>query len=430
MTNLELKTIIENGNLDLGDARKLYEMIEMENTLSKYNFPTKPSSDGYYHIYVKDPTVAKGRRQLKAKDLDALKQKVYEYEKYNSVSTRKTFADGFSIVQQRKPKYIKDPEKLLSVRNTIHRDQVEYNRFFKGTDFEQKYLDEITEKDIENICYSNLKRYDVHYKGFLYMRSILKSVFTMAYQERIIDENIYSRANFNKFKHMLVSSAPIETRVHEANEVDAMLEYTHEKQTRQPYLVSPFAFELQVLMGLRVGEVTALKWADIKSEGYVLIHASQVISRDAEKGSKHLTVVNHTKTWKDRKYPVTSEVQEFLDKWKPLHDKYHTGSEYLFPKRKTIKEPLHNQSINIYYQTMCKNLGIELSSNKKKGPHSFRRNAITKVVNNSGGDILMASKLFGNTPQIADNNYYVGLDLNLARSVIENGNQMVTKNPH
>ena len=47
----------------------------------------------------------------------------------------------------------------------------------------------------------------------------------------------------------------------------------------------------------------------------------------------------------------------------------------------------------------------------KREPHSYRRIAITRTVNNSGGDIIMAAKLFGNSPNVINQHYYTGLDL-------------------
>ena len=76
-----LLNVINHGNLSCEDARKMYEMIQREEIIKSYTFPTKPSSDGYFHIYVKDSTVKSGRRQFKSKTLDDLKEKVYQYEK-------------------------------------------------------------------------------------------------------------------------------------------------------------------------------------------------------------------------------------------------------------------------------------------------------------------------------------------------------------
>lgn len=421
MSNLDLKNIIEHGNLDFEDVRKLYSMMEKQNTLSKYNFPKKPSSDGYYHVYVKDPTLLSGRRQIKDKNLDGLKEKVFNFEKYNSTEVRKTFADVFNLTQVNKLKYVKNPEKKLSVQNTVQRIESEYNRLFHGTNFEKMFVNEITEKDIENICYLNLKRLDMRKKSFLFMRSILKSVFVLAFQERWIDDDPYCRVNFKKFSDMLVTSTPIAERVHTSDEINLMIQYTHNKQLSKPKYIASFAFELQMIMGLREGEVPALMWEDIK-DGYIFIHRMQIVVRKNGTSTQHPEIVNHTKTWKDRKYPITNEVADLLVRLKAVHDNYYQGSKYLFPSSKRPDRPILNHTLYNYYHTMCKSLDINIDRNIIRGPHSFRRNAITKVVN-SGGDMLMASRLFGNSPRVADNNYYTGLDLSAAKNIIELGNQ-------
>ena len=63
-----------------------------------------------------------------------------------------------------------------------------------------------------------------------------------------------------------------------------------------------------------------------------------------------------------------------------VHEKYYSDNQYLFPAEVI------------------------------KGTHSFRRNAITDVVNAAGGNIIMASQLFGNSPEVAKRNYYAGAD--------------------
>ena len=97
----------------------MYEMIQREEIIKSYTFPTKPSSDGYYHVYVKDSTVKSGRRQFKSKTLEGLREKVYQYEKGTKGTVRKTFRDVFEIVQSQKLEYVKSKEKRLSVENTI-----------------------------------------------------------------------------------------------------------------------------------------------------------------------------------------------------------------------------------------------------------------------------------------------------------------------
>ena len=173
-----------------------------------------------------------------------------------------------------------------------------------------------------------------------------------------------------------------------------------------------------MIMGLREGEVPPLMWSDVK-ENYILIHREQIMVKKGDLQAKQsCVIVEHTKTWKDRKYPLTTELVEFLERLAKV-----TGNQegFLFPSRDDPEKPIHNHSIYNYYRKMCQKLGISLSHSAHKGPHSFRRNAITKAANASGGDLLMVSKIFGNTPSVAERNYYTGLDLDRAKAVLEVG---------
>ena len=71
---------------------------------------------------------------------------------------------------------------------------------------------------------------------------------------------------------------------------------------------------------------------------------------------------------------------------------------------------------------ICKKLGIRICRDEIKGTHPFRRNAITDVVNASGGNIVLASSLFGNSPEVARKNYYTGIDLNVATETLNKRN--------
>lgn len=70
----ELMNLKLNGRISPEDMRKIY--INM--ILTQHAFPTKPSTDGYYHTWV--TTEKGGRKQLKAKTIDDLKEKVYRLQ--------------------------------------------------------------------------------------------------------------------------------------------------------------------------------------------------------------------------------------------------------------------------------------------------------------------------------------------------------------
>lgn len=390
------------------DVRRWYEDMERTQILEGITFPTKKSSDGYYHVWVKDPEKG-GRKQYKAKDLEQLKEKVC-----NRLTEWRKFSVIFAKSQKEKLTYIKDEEKRLSVLNTIKVNQGVFDRYILGTNFADLKVHQITKDDIEDLCLFNLQRYNMRKRAFMNFRCILRSTFKYAFEHYMITDNVYDRVNFNKFDHMLIKPVPIRKRVHSETDYERILDYIHEAQAAKPSYVVPYALELQMLMGLRRGEVPPLLWSDICG-GVVQIYKEQITVRKSEYNPReYSTIVEHTKTYKDRVFPVTNDISDLLERLRSVSYE----SEFLFPSNRSPVGCIGNQAIYKFYRKACKDLGIELSRDEIKGTHSFRRNAITRTANRSG-DMVLTSQLYGNSPTVAMGNYYTGINVSEAREMLE-----------
>ena len=403
-------------NLTLEDVRKLYEKMERDELLSKYTFPTKQSSDGYYHIWV---ATDNGRKQLKAKNLEKLKEKIYLHEKGIDGKARKTFKDVFEILIEEKLKYVTDPDRLASVNNTILHMRQAYNRFLKGTSIENTYIDKISKSDLENLFYHVLTGGLCRKKAFLECRGLVKQIMSLAYEHYWVGENVYYRINFSKYNDMIIQSTPISKRVHSDKDLDRMIEYLHEYQWKKPDYMPAYALELQIIAGLRRGEVPPIEWTDVTETG-LNINKEQILVRKSERNAKSYNlIVDHTKTYTDRCFPMTKDLRDFFTRLKTVDDEYYPGSPYCFPNITTDTGVITNNAVYPFYVRMCNKLGIEISRDFIKGPHSFRRNGITKVANNPEGNIMIASMIYGNSPQSASAHYYSGVNLETARKLVE-----------
>ena len=370
-------------------------------------------SDNRWHTYIKDETKLSGRKPIarkEKKDLEKYLLGIYSIQ--IQLKQNRTFKEIFSIVQEAKLKYIKTEEKKISAQNTAEKTNREYKRYFANTTIESMFIHQITKNDLEELCFYNLQRYDMKKKAFASMRSIIKSVFDYAYSEYWIQDNIYQRVDFKKFKDMMIPEINISKRVHSKDEFTRFLHELHEKQKNRPKCSSYWALELQMIMGLRRGEIPPLRWKEDISDSYVSITREQLT---CEKG---YVIVEHTKNHKDRYFPITNDLKEFLIRLKDMHDKYYPDSKYLFPADNT-NGIITNRSVYCVYEKICKKIGIEKEDGIILGPHSFRRNAITDVINSTNGNIILASALFGNSPEVAKKNYYTGIDLDMAKEVLD-----------
>ena len=276
----------------------------------------------------------------------------------------------------------------------------------------------------------NLERYDLTPKAFLSVRGIIKQVLNLAYEHYWIQENPYLRINFKKYKSMVIRPVPSSARVHSEDTVEKMLEYIHNHQKLKPAYIPAYALELQLLAGLRRGEIPALEWSDI-TDKYLSITKEQLTMRKgADSPRGYCVIVQHTKTWLDRQFPITADIRNLLDRLILIDQEYYPGSKFLFPSNTTENGAISNTAVYRFYARMCEHLGIQFNPKAKVGPHSFRRNGITKIANSSNGNLLIASTLYGNSVQTASKNYYTGVNLEQAAKILEEGNQKVTKGNH
>ncbi len=407
-----MKDFSQYDNMNSRDARELYMHIEKKELLERYTIPKKPCNDGYYRVYVKDPTKKSGRKQLIAKSVEELEDKIYAYEKGVYGRARKTFAEVYELYLEDKIKYVKSEAKKISRQNTVNRNRSEYKRYFAGTGFEKKFIDEITKMDVEGIVFFNLERYNLREKAMGSLKGILRSAFSFAYEQYLISDNLYTRMNFNKFSGMIEENVSNDKRVHSEFDVKRIMNAIHEYQKEKPDYMSAYALELQILIGCRRGELAPLRRSDVRMNG-IWICREQISVKKYNDVPEHWMIVEHTKTYKDRLFPRTEALNEFLDRLYAVLDKYYPDTDYLFPDA-TELGVINNNTVYRLYSRICRKLGITISRDAIKGTHSFRRNAITDVVNATGGNVILASQLFGNSPQVAAKNYYTGVDTSTA----------------
>ena len=328
------------------------------------------------------------------------------------------FSEVFSLALDEKASYIKFQDKKISFRNTLAKYKSDYKRFISNTPIEDKMIDQITKRDLEGLCIFNLQRYDLRRKSFNSLKTILRMTFRFALENYLINDNPFERINFKKFSGMILKEVPISKRCYSDLEINQIMQFLHEKETKAPRYLPAYAMELQIIMGLRRGEIPPLRWSDFTDE-FVTISREQITAkRNGGTQTEYFVIVEHTKTNKDRRYPITFALKEYLARLKDVHDRYYKGSSFLFPAD-SENGVITNSTIYDLYRRMCISLGLKQEKGVTKGTHAFRRNAITKVANHPKGGMEMASRLFGNSPQVAESNYYTGLDLDRARDVLE-----------
>lgn len=406
---------IEETTLTPALLDKLQYMLKRKELLKNYHFPDKPTPQGLYRIWVKDITAKDGRRQFSATNLEKLKDKVFEFETRlhpdTSISSKRAFEES----QEFELNNVSE-QKKYSKSNTVSRNRSEYKRFFGGTGFELKPIDEISIIDLDNMIRQILKKHHLTKKGLASIRSIINATYKRAHFIGWVKENTASRIVWKDYDRLLYESTPIRERDYSEEELEKFEEELARYQETRPSYIPAYAFEFQIITGMRRGEIPPLTWDDVDFEnGSIYIHREQITLKNAPGNSNH--IVDYTKNGKSRLYPIADMERTFLEKLKKIHDEYYPNSPFLFPAD-SENGCITNDTVYQFFRRMCQRLDIPITKECVRGTHALRRNAITDVVNHSGGNVVMAAQMFGNSPETIRKHYYTQDSLENKRNVL------------
>ena len=419
LTEPSLDDLIKSGlgaNLTEDGVRKMLMTFEHDNVLSKYTFPTKPDKQGYYRVYVKDDLSLTGRKQLRDKNLENLKDKVYRYEKgLPVVKDFISFQDAFEFAQDFE-KHNVSKERQQSRNNTISKNASDFKRFFEGTAFAGYPIKDITLKDIDSMVRHTMKKYNLTKKGMESIRGIVNMTFKRAAYMDWIPENPAARIIWKDYKKLQCQPTPVTERGYSEEEIEKIRDYIANTQKTRPSYTPALALEFQILTGMRRGEIPPLLWTDVDFEhGTIYVHREQISMQKKQVDAEY--ICNYTKNGKSRYYPIADLEKEFLEKLKEIDEKYYPDSPYLFPAQ-SKNGCITNNMVYQYFHRMCNKIGIKVSKECIRGTHAFRRNAITEVVNNSNGNFVLTAQMFGNSPETIRKHYYVGENIETLRSIL------------
>ena len=235
-------------------------------------------------------------------------------------------------------------------------------RYFSFLDekLKKKALSEITESDLRTWFVKRYMPTKPKEAALHKMIQVIKQVFSYAMSQKLCFSNPAEYIRFDDYaKDCDHSKKRDEERAFsEAECVTLRLDAL--KHPDNPRCLMRL---LSMATGLRVGELSALLWADVQDD-YIHVHRQQV--RDTSSGHQVFLDVEYTKD--ERKHPHggryiprTPEVNEALS----LAEKLAGSSVCVFHDQ--AGNPISKDSYEQHLRRSCKRLGIETSNN-----HAFR----------------------------------------------------------
>lgn len=370
-----LQFILNSPIIDATLIRQEYERMKREKILA--NTKIWKATDGRWKAYV---DVAGKRRLIAKSSRVALEDEIIKMYKDPKIKFRECFDSWVS-------------QKLEFgeiQKQTYDRYKADYKRYIHGTELEKKEVKTIDELYLENFIKNTIATKHLTAKNWGNMRTIISGAMVYARKHDFTDFRI------SLFLSELQLSSKIfeHKQIRDEEQVFARDEEAKIKQyiTENPDMLS-LGVALAFVTGLRVGEVSALKWSDWN--GDVLTVQRTEIKYKGEHGEWIEEVRNFTKGRDGiRQVVLTEEAKGIL---KQLYD--YTGKQdtYLFLRDgKRIKAAWLSNKI----ETLCRVVQIPFRSF-----HKIRKTYATKLLDANVPEKLITKQL-GHTEILTTKTFY------------------------
>lgn len=195
---------------------------------------------------------------------------------------------------------------VVNSQNTIKRHEQHYRKYFETSLLHErriKYLDELT---LESECNRIIRDFKMSRKEWGNVKGILNGMFDFAVRKHYLDTSPMNNVTISvKFRQVVKKTGKTETyNTEELAQLNNYLDGMYAETNDAVFL----AVKLNFMLGLRVGELVALKPSDIEND---MIHVIREEIRD--QNTNTYEVVEHTKTNTDRFVALVSKAKKILD---------------------------------------------------------------------------------------------------------------------
>lgn len=278
-----LKDAINSGILDIDSVLDTLMSTKREKILKIHSYAITPpaSENGRWQTCYKDE---KGKRKnVKAQTKEELLDKLIPIYFSDSHLDKLTF---YGLYEE----WLEYKKTVTNSPNTIKRHKQHYHKYFETSVLHDKKIKKIDELLLEEECNRIVKEFNLTRKEWCNARTILNGMFEYAVRKNYLTENLMNKVQILvKFKQVVRKTGKTETyNSEELAEINRFLDREYEETQDASFL----AVKVNFLLGLRVGELVALKWSDLCDANHIHIVREEI--RDQTDNSYE--VVEHTKT--------------------------------------------------------------------------------------------------------------------------------------
>ncbi|MCR5704196.1 MAG: site-specific integrase [Eubacterium sp.] len=373
-----MKQAVADGIIDIDTLQQQVELNKRRKYLESHKYKIWQGSNGFWYTYLK------GRKLVKKKNKEDLEELVIREVKRESAYSME---DLFYLWLNKKYEYGE------ICKQTYDRYVCDFKKYYENT--KQLKVEFITEDRLEDIVKTAIRDYEMTSKGWTNYKIILKGIFKHAKKLKCTEisiTNFLGDLEISK-KTLRRNVKDDKSEVFTREEIKRIKEHirTYDRKETQ---VLDLGILLAMYTGLRVGELSALKYSDYK-DGKLSVSRMEVHYKDEDSGSETKEVQEHTKTDAGtREIILTAEAIDIIEK---LHRLNPFGEYLLMKDGKRIRAYRYT----VRLKKICEQIGI-----KPRTMHKLRKTYGTNLLNGNVDEKLVQSQMGHSSIAVTQQYYY------------------------
>lgn len=394
----KLQYAVDNDIINLAYVREQCEMSKRKEILDKHinSIWYSEKADAWF-THLPDDSAPDKRRKVRRKSKEDLLNYIVGFYKsaekgYDALTVEKLYCE----FMQYKTKSVES--------GTIKRMAADWKKFYQPEkDFISKPVDKLTKIDIDIFLNDMISKNPMKKHGFYRVCGVLKQMLEYAVEANYIPASPY-RLKVNKKKFVPNKKKPGTIETYQENEKQSILAEMERRITNNPSNTAPLAVMLDFELGVRKGELLALRKSDIRGN-QIHIQRELVEQFDTSDISNikclGYKAVDYTKSeCGDRWIPLSERALTIISRVEKINKKYgHSYEDFIFVRG---NYHLHPDAIDAQVKRGCEYTGME----RVKTMHKIRK-TYASTLNKRGVDTAIIAEMLGHADEATTMRYYI-----------------------
>lgn len=260
---------------------------------------------------------------------------------------------------------------------TIKRNQNHWDKYYVNSSIIHLPLEKLTTECIEDFLHSIIRDFYITAKELKNMQFIITDMLKMARKKKLMSHDPFQGIEIKTEGCKTPSKKSSQSRIYLPQEKEAFFQQLKLCISQKPAYTDPYAILLLFKLGLRIGELAALKWCDINYEAKKIhIHRMETLLENKQ-GELRPVVVPYTKKKSphgDRFLALGTYELGLFKRIKEINDQFgYYDNDFIYCDingRTKIRE------FDYCIRTTCQNANIP-----EKSAHDIRRTVASEMFN-------------------------------------------------